>query len=160
MSEKNEIVIDPATIEMAEKIDKNTQIDKKTGIVTEESRDAAYIACLPEQFTPESVIALRNHDNTFAAAAVYSSGNKSQHVLAKNKDLESTTTQLGMLGKSHISVEYHRKQEFPNPKEKGATITKYGTTTVEVHHAAGHNAGELKKVRNWLKTEAENAQSK
>ncbi len=153
MSEKNEIVIAETVTELASKIKEHLSVDKKTGVIT--AAADIYKTCLPDDMSADTVQRVRDHDTTFVAATVKAVGDISLPVMAKNKELESTTGVVDMLAKSHVSVDFKRKEEFPNPKEKGATITKFGTTKVEVHHAAGHNAGELKKARNWLKEEAE-----
>lgn len=156
MSDKaTEIVISAPVTDLATKIKEHLSVDKKTGVIT--AAADIYKTCLPDDMSADTVQRVRDHDTTFVAAAVKAVGDVSLPVLTKNKELESTTAVVEMLAKSHVAVDFKRVEEFPNPKEKGTTITKYGTTKVEVHHAAGHNAGELKKVRNWLKEEAEKA---
>ncbi len=150
--------IKPEVRELADKIKAQFAIDKKTGIGTPVEK--LYEAVLPENVTEEQVVRIRNHDTNFVAATNLAFGEESIPVLKKNKEIDSTNIHVDMLGKSHVAVEFNRKQSFPNMKEKGGDpIVKYGTVSIEVHHAAGHNAGELKKVKNFLKEEAEKALS-
>ena len=126
-----------------------TYADKKLSVSPD-----AYIQTLPEGLTAEQANAFHEHHSVLFPAVTLATGQVSQGVMEKDKDIANLGLEFPMVGKDHFSVIYNREQTFPNPAG-GDPITKYGTVkTALVTQSAIASRGEMNKVRDFLSTEA------
>lgn len=146
-------------LELAEKLQKDITVDKKTGAGTQSEN--LYEKNLPDGLTTDTVKQVKEYDSAFVAAGTHAFGQLAIAAMAKNKGLEKATIELSMGHRDTMGVSVERSKTFTNHLSgNGEQTTKYGVTSVTYDARAGATSGgQLKRVRTAL-AEAAAAQLK
>jgi hypothetical protein len=113
---------------------------------------------LPEGLTVKHVSQLQAYESDLIAATALVLGDEGAKFLAKNKSITDVSAEI-KVGKNTVGVTYSREKQVRAPGNAEPT-TKYGVTKAFYEaHAAGHNRGGLKKVREYNSAVAEAAAS-
>lgn len=153
----NDSKLKERVLELANKIEASTKLDKATGIGAVEGD--VYGDNLPEGITMDTVKTVNGYDADYVAAGTYAFGKMSVDAMKSNKKLESTSVELSM-GPNMTTVSFQRSKEYTNSLAKEGEsnkITKFGVATTTFEVRGGKNSGELKKARQELSALAQAA---
>lgn len=156
MTDEKKISAD--VVAMAKVIEKNIEIDHKTGIGSE--KEGVFEKTLPEDLSMDTVKRVGDHNSSFIAAGALAFGNLAVKAMQKNAELTETDIQLKMTGRDHVGYHMNRTKEYQNHLSGGGAVVKHGVLTTDYHVSGGRNSGELKRVREHLAEAADKAFAK
>lgn len=127
-------------------------VEKLQGEVTHDKQgDDSYLRALPAELSAAAVKLNREYDSDFVAATGYLFGQATNDAMKGDKNLQSTSQSFDMLHGTTVTHKVDRHRHFPDIRNpEGPGIDKFGVLSSKVTSAAGHNAGDYKKVRDHL----------
>lgn len=154
---KDRKAIKPELVAQGEAYRKDIKIDGKTGIAT--GLEAEFEKALEAGgVDKETVVKIQNITTNFVTAAGYALGKEGNVALKKNKDLESVSIEIPLVGKDKLSFDYLRSKEVSDgvrdAEGKMGRKTVYGALSASIKSYATGNRGEFSKVKNELAVEA------
>lgn len=157
MSVKNELAnttINKDIIELADRISSSLTMDKTTGVAAVPAD--LYIQLLPEGLTEEAVQMVQTHTVNMTAASLLSLGEAAIPVLKKNAAINHVTLDVPMIGKDKIQLNFERSRQIPYTDKDGVATThpSYGTSNVKIDTYGVGKRGDLKKIREFLISQA------
>lgn len=146
---ETKVTLKDEVLELAKKIEKSIEIDKKSGVAT--TKGDVYNENLPEGITPEIVKDVSNFNTKFIAAGAYAFGKVAVDAMAHNKSLETSTLEISMGNRDSIGYNVDRKREYTNHLSgNGEKQVKLGVVTASFDVRAGKNGGQLKAARTLI----------
>lgn len=145
----------PVVLELADKLKKHLEVDKKTGTIGVAAN--TYAELLPEGITAETIKKINEHNGVLAAAGAVVVGQIGIEVMKKNKSVDRVEAVIPMVGKDSMSFNFQRSRPVNVPGQNGepnSTKTVYGSMQVQIDLYAEKPRGDLRKARELLALEA------
>jgi hypothetical protein len=148
-----EITLKPETVEMSDKVRKNSTIEHKKGDATAfmKLNDSSFYAGQLEGIglTVKNVEDLQALNALVAAGGADALRHEGESFMKKHKEVTRIEFELPTVRKDGFTLSYDRSRTVPSRGEDGTmgTATQYGAIRVSHRTYAEESVGELKKVK-------------
>lgn len=137
--------MNPEAARASELVSKAIKVDNKTGVI--EVEEGTFGKFCPDDHGPEIVKRSMTIIKDFNAGATHAVGKVGVEFLAKHKNFERASAEIGLTGRDKLSLSVDRQQTSFNPQDKEKPITKHGVVRATMELAAGKNISDMKVAR-------------
>lgn len=132
--------------EDAELVDANILPKKEDG----DKPIGIYEKNLPEGLSMDGAKKYHDYNCDFAAAGRLAFSEMSVEAMVSDKNLETVTGEIPMVGKDVFTFKIDRSRTYPDSINKGPDTVKYGVSTAGITMEATKNIGQMNVIKNHI----------